>query len=74
LSDKDDELEERRDEARRDKGRISFDCFRLRYKNNRAVCSMGHTLGIAKDGSMSMVKIMGGMLCASCKDCEDWDG
>ena len=62
-------LEEERVIKRRVQIRLSFDCFNLKCKGDRAVCSKGYHLGQAKDGSLGLLTVLRGGTSGVCKDC-----
>ena len=50
--------------------RLTYDCLNLKHKGNRAFCSKGIMLGQAKDGSLSLLAVLGGIASGSCKECK----
>jgi len=70
----DDKLEALRDQARERIGRITFDCFNLKIRGDRAYCSKGYLLGRAKDGTLALITVLRGVTSGVCKDCIDYEG
>ncbi len=66
-------LQELRDDKRNGSGRLSFDCFNLKCKEDRAYCSEGRRLGTARDGSLALIAVLCGVTSSICKDCEDYN-
>jgi len=64
-----DRLEKQRDSVRESGKRLTFDCFSLKVKGDRAHCSMGIRLGQAKDSSLDIVTVLRGICSGSCKKC-----
>lgn len=67
-------LEITRDSKRKELGKLTFDCFQLKEKGDRAYCIKGHPLGRANDGTVPLRLVLGGLLARVCKDCKDYDG
>jgi len=68
------QLEKRR-ELRRKKGRVAYDCFNLKYREDgRVYCAKGNILGQAKDKSFSLELILRGITPSICKRCELFEG
>lgn len=68
-----DKLQELRG-VKRGSERLTFDCFNLKYKEDRAYCSTGRKLGTAKDGSLALITVLRGITSSVCKNCEDFTG
>lgn len=64
-----DKLEQQRAEKRITGGRLTFDCFNLKCKGDRAYCSKGLMLGQAKDGSIALITVLRGITSGACKKC-----
>ncbi len=65
-------LEKQRDARRRANGRLSFDCYNLKFKGDRAYCSKGERLGRAKDGSMKLISVLQGITAGACIGCKNY--
>lgn len=52
--------------------RLTFDCFHLKYRDDRAYCDLGKRLGRAQDGFISLLMVLRGMTSGACKNCEDF--
>lgn len=65
--------EEKRDKHRKDIGRLTFDCFQAKAREDRVVCAKGFTLGNVKDGSMFLIAVLKGRTSAQCKRCAEFD-
>lgn len=63
-----------RDGRRFEHSRLSYDCFKLKCKGNRAVCSEGAHLGQSSDGTLDLVTVLRGITPTVCKRCELFDG
>ena len=63
-------LEKQRDARRRAKKRLSFDCYNLKFKGDRAYCSKGKRLGRARDGSMKLITVLQGITARACIGCK----
>ena len=64
-------LEKQRDDKRK-RGRISFDCFNLKIKPDkagRAYCSKGKLLGTSLDGTIDLHSVLRGLTSGTCKTC-----
>ena len=57
---------------RRLSGGLTFDCMRLKCKDNRAFCSEGRRLGQSRDGSMALISVLRGITSGMCRDCRDF--
>ena len=68
------DLEEQRSQMRARIGRITFDCFNLKEKGDRAICSKKHHLGRAKNGTLALLAVLQGVTSGACKDCTDFEG
>lgn len=64
-----DKMETQRDSMRSLGKRMTFDCFCLRYKGDRAYCSQGMRLGQARDGTISLKVVLRGITSGTCRDC-----
>lgn len=54
---------------------ITFDCYNLGSKNEKAYCKKGYVLDKqAKDGNMSLASILAGRTSSVCKHCKDFNG
>lgn len=53
--------------------RLTFDCLNLRFRDDRAVCSLGKHLGQAEDGSLLLVSVLRGVTSGVCKNCKDFN-
>ncbi len=65
-------LEKKRDSLRYEGKLLTFDCLKLLCLGDRAVCSKGHRLGQARDGSLSLLAVLKGITSTVCKDCGDF--
>ena len=65
-----DKLEEQR-RLKRKSGRITFDCFHLKYtKNRRIICEKGANLNTnSLDGTLSETFVLRGGTASTCKAC-----
>jgi len=63
-------LESQRATKRQSSIRLTFDCLNLKHRGNRAFCSRGVMLGQAKDGSLSLLAVLKGVISSSCKECK----
>lgn len=66
-----DKLQELRD-VKRGSERLTFDCFNLKYKEDRVHCARGRKLGTAKDGSLALITVLRGITSSVCKNCNDF--
>ena len=53
-------------------GRLTLDCFSLKFRKDRAYCSRGRMLGRARDGSLALITVLRGITSGTCKDCGDY--
>lgn len=67
------ELERLRQIAR-SKQFITYDCFNAIVKGMKVVCSHGHRLGAARDGSVALLSVLRGRTTMSCAGCLERDG
>lgn len=67
------EYERMRDEKRAWLGRLTFDCLNLKCQGDRAVCSAGHNLGLARDGSLPLLRVLKGYTAAICRECTEYE-
>jgi len=65
------QLEDERDRKRGD-GRISYDCFHLKLRDNRVYCDKGKLLGPARDGSLSLLYVLRGVCSGACRECKEY--
>ena len=63
-------LENQRAIKRQSSIRLTFDCLNLKHRGDRAFCSKGIMLGQAKDGSLSLLAVLKGVISSSCKECK----
>ena len=68
-----DKFELMRNEKKDRSKRITFDCFNLKCRGDRAICSKGKMLGSSKDGSMSLFTVLRGTSSGACLECKDYD-
>lgn len=64
--------EERRAAKRFNSGRLTFDCFHLKYRGDRAHCSLAKRLGTSRDGSLSLANVLRGITSGTCRGCKNF--
>ena len=68
-----DRLEKQR-AIKRGSGILTFDCLNLKCQGDRAHCTKGELLGQARDGTLDLKVVLGGILSGTCRNCKDYDG
>ena len=68
-----DALEKLEIERSKKKGRLTFNCMKLKCRGDRAFCSLGKRLGQAKDGGLALVSVLRGITSGTCKSCIDYE-
>lgn len=67
-------LEFIRNKRRKGSGRVSYDCFNLKSKRDRAYCSIGYSLNNnSMDGSLALVSILKGWTPSICRECKHFN-
>lgn len=66
------ELEKKRESLRAEGKRLTFDCLNLKCVDDRAYCSKGHHLGLAKDGSLFLLAVLRGIAPTACSKCKSF--
>lgn len=67
-------FEQKRDEHRKRIGRLSFDCFNLHSKGDRAFCKLQHPISDTKEGDMHLWAVLKGTTSSVCKGCKEFNG
>ena len=55
--------------------RSLYQCFNARVKTDKICCANGWPLGVRKDGTIDLIRLMRGdpLECSGCQECVDFD-